>query len=128
MCARAIFLLAIGFLLCACVYDRAPDAMARDLSPAEKTMLAHSLTRTLKEPDSVKFEWVPVKYIPGAYEIDYCGRVNAKNSSGEYTGFRIFHAILDLDDKHQFSIGRIDSEDAQEQCAKKGYIDFSQAK
>jgi hypothetical protein len=102
--------------------------MTRDLSAAEKTLLAHSLTRTLKDPDSVKFEWMPLIYIPGAFEIDYCGRLNAKNSAGGYTGFRIFHAILNLDDKHQFSIGRIDSEDATEQCARMGYIDFSQAK
>jgi hypothetical protein len=128
MRARAIFLLAIGLLLCACVYDRAPEAMTRDLSPAEKTMLAHSLTSTLKDPDSAKFDWVPVKYVPGAFKIDYCGRLNAKNADGVYSGFKNFHAILNRDDTGQFSTGRIDAEDAQEQCAKTGYTDFSQAK
>jgi hypothetical protein len=132
MGARAIFFLAVGFPLCACVGDRMPDVVVnmttRDLSPAEKTMLAHSLSDTLKDPDSAKFEWVPVKYVLGSHGTDYCGRLNAKNSYGGYTGFTTFHAIINLDDKGQYSTGRIDSEDATEKCARTGYIDFSQAK
>jgi hypothetical protein len=122
MLARAIGLAAIFFALSGCAARQVdvPDVQlaTRDLSPAEKTALARSLAGTLKDPDSAKFEWMPVKYVPGTHGTDYCGRVNAKNSYGGYTGFTIFHAILNLDDKAQYSTGRIDSENATEKCAR----------
>jgi hypothetical protein len=104
------------FLLASCA-SRSPPPMpterpgliARELSEAEKTALAHALSRTLKDPDSAKFQWVPVRYLSGTQITEYCGLINAKNSYGGYIGFETFHAVLQADpNKGQYTAGQID--------------------
>jgi hypothetical protein len=82
--------------------------MLRELSDAEKTALTHALSRTLKDPDSAKFQWVSVRYLPGTQATDYCSLVNAKNSFGGYIGFQTFHAVLQVDSRGQYTVGQID--------------------
>jgi hypothetical protein len=85
-----------------------PNLLSRDLAPAEKTALTHSLSKTLKDPDSAKFDWGPVKYVQGSASTEYCGIVNAKNSYGGYTGYQMYHAIISLDPKGHYTSGSID--------------------
>jgi hypothetical protein len=85
-----------------------PGLLSRDLSASEKTALSHALSRTLKDPDSAKFQWGPVKYTAGSTYTDYCGIINAKNSYGGYTGFKMFHATLNANSKGQYDNGTID--------------------
>jgi len=85
-----------------------PNLLSRDLSPAEKTALTHALSTTLKDPDSAKFDWGPVKYAQGSTSTEYCGIVNAKNSYGGYTGYQMYHAIISLDPKGHYTGGSID--------------------
>jgi len=79
-----------------------PNLSARDLSATEKQALTHSLSRTLKDPEA-KFQFGAVKYEPGSQTTEYCGLVNSKNS-----GNQMFHAVLKLDAKGQYSSGEID--------------------
>ncbi len=118
----------------------------RELSDAEKVSLARSLPVNFKEPNSAKFRWLPVAYEPGSTQVEYCGLVNAKSSSGAYAGYRAFHAVLQADPRGQFTNGIIDhpksgldlgskaTGDAvndgvtDDLCRRAGYVDFSQAK
>ena len=85
-----------------------PNLSTRELSSAEKQALTHSLSRTLKDPESAKFQFGPVKYAAGSQTTEYCGLVNGKNSYGGYKGYQMFHAVLKLDAKGQYSSGEID--------------------
>src|SRR6266516_2249125 len=85
-----------------------PNLSTRELSAAEKQALSHSLSRTLKDPEAAKFQFGPVKYAAGSQTTEYCGLVNGKNSYGGYTGYQMFHAVLQLDAKGQYTNGEID--------------------
>lgn len=78
------------------------NANANDLPPAEKkaqqekwfgakTIVAakRAVKSTLKDPDSAEFKDVYVNYTE-EYGVVACGRVNAKNSLGGYTGDKAF--------------------------------------
>lgn len=47
----------------------------------------------LKDPSSAQWQWYAFKG-----ETTYCGRVNAKNSYGGYTGFSPFYVIFNAKD------------------------------
>jgi hypothetical protein len=86
-----------------------PNLLSRDLSAAEKTALAHALSRSLKDPDSAQFQWGPVKYTAAhGQTTEYCGIVNAKNSYGGYTGYQMFHSFIYADAKGQYLTGSLD--------------------
>lgn len=112
---RTSILLAVlaGAVVLAAVVAPRPDATVaaetaqkstpeKPLSAAEKkaqqekvfgpdTIVAaqRAVQASLKDPDSAKFENVYANYTDG-YGLVACGRVNAKNSVGGYTGFKRF--------------------------------------
>lgn len=61
----------------------------RPLTKVEMTALEMEIKANLKDPDSAKIE--PLPYRGG---LTLCGRVNAKNSYGGYTGFVPFNAMV----------------------------------
>ncbi len=65
----------------------------RDLTAAEKAILADGFTAGLENADSVKFRWTRVPKRSGGHSFDYCGLINLKTSTG-YTGMRPFHATV----------------------------------
>jgi hypothetical protein len=78
-----------AILLSGCSRDKsAAEAFAkaqhRNLTPAEKTALAKSLSQTLKDPRSAQFRWMPVILITRNGIIDYCGLVNSRGYVGPF--------------------------------------------
>jgi len=73
-----------------------PDEL-RELTLAEKALLAKGFAKNLKDPDSAKFEWVKV---PKNWSnnngggFDYCATLNAKNSYGGYIGYQPFMGFV----------------------------------
>lgn len=73
-----------------------PDEL-RELTPIEKATLAKAFAKTLKDPDSAKFEWTKVpKNWSGKTAIDYCATLNAKNSFGGYVGFQPYIGLITI--------------------------------
>jgi hypothetical protein len=67
----------------------------RELTPAEKAVLAKGFAAGLKDPDSAKFQWAKVpKTLPAEGSVDYCAMVNAKNSYGGYIGSQPFIGLI----------------------------------
>jgi hypothetical protein len=118
----------------------------RELSDVEKASLARSMPVNFRNPDSAKFRWLPLAYEPGSTQVEYCGLINTKSSSGAYSGYRAFHAVLLADPRGQFTNGIIDHPKSgtdlaasaggdvaadgatEDLCRRAGYPDFSQAK
>ena len=70
----------------------------RDLAPAEKALLAKALAKTLKDPESAKFEWTKIaKPLSPTSVVYYCAALNAKNSYGGYVGAAPFMAAVNFD-------------------------------
>src|SRR5258708_38732294 len=65
----------------------------RDLTAAEKSILADGFAAGLEDPDSVRFRWtkVPKSLPPNSFE--YCGLINLKNGTS-YTGMKPFLATI----------------------------------
>jgi hypothetical protein len=72
----------LAFMLSAAPADR-------PLTKVEMAVLEMEIKAKLKDPDSAKIE--PLPYRGG---IAVCGKVNAKNSYGGYTGFVPFSAMV----------------------------------
>jgi hypothetical protein len=67
----------------------------RELTPTEKSILAKEFSKSLKDPDSAKFEWTKVpKNWSGKSTLDYCATLNARNSFGGYVGFQPFVGLI----------------------------------
>jgi hypothetical protein len=66
----------------------------RDLTAAERSILADSLASSLNEPESAKFLWAKVPKAPVAPSFEYCGMVNVKNNRGSYDGMQPFLATI----------------------------------
>lgn len=79
-----------------CVAARA-DAY-RDLTATEQSVVATSVKRSLKDPESARFEWWPV-FLPHniAGKSTYCAVVNARNGFGGYTGPTLFSVSINFD-------------------------------
>jgi hypothetical protein len=65
----------------------------RDLTAAEKSILADGFTAGLDDPDSAKFRWAKVPKRLSGHAFEYCGLVNVKNGTG-YTGMKPFLATI----------------------------------
>lgn len=65
-------------------------SQSRSLAVAEQKIIAGSYGRILKDPASAQYHWpmLPTKDASKP-EIAYCFQVNAKNSYGAYTGFKL---------------------------------------
>ena len=138
-------LLALMCVGCAAVApEPAPQAVAeepsaqqvqqvmRDLTLAEKSILADGFTAGLEEPDSAKFRWtkVPKSLPPTAFE--YCGLINVKNGTS-YTGIKPFLATIRTENGNIIggAIAALNSENREENrdvipklCRQKGLNPF----
>jgi hypothetical protein len=75
------------------------SAEVREFTPAEKAMIAAVVTADLKDPDSAQFQWPAIDFGQHVF-YSYCGKVNAKNSFGGYTGYKTFQARLFYNNGH----------------------------
>ena len=72
----------------------APAPQMRELTVAEKSILADGFTAGLDDPASIKFRWTKVpKHLSGS-AIEYCGLINVKSDVGGYTGMKPFLATI----------------------------------
>lgn len=72
----------------------------RDLTAAEKTLIARGVSQGLKDPDSAQFKWSKVGLeMDDLSMIPYCATLNAKNSYGGYIGFQPYYAMILTKDK-----------------------------
>jgi hypothetical protein len=55
------------------------------------------LAKALKDPDSARWEWAPIRSDIKTGLVVYCGRVNAKNSYGGYVGSRVYVATITVE-------------------------------
>ena len=62
----------------------------RDLTAAERSVLADSFASSLNQPESAKFRWAKVPKAQVGPSFEYCGMVNVKNSKGSYDGMQPF--------------------------------------
>jgi hypothetical protein len=85
--------------------EAALSAPKRVLTVAERSALAATLSRSLKDPTAAQFKWMPIVLSERDGITDYCGLVNGKNSYGGYTGFVRFYAHLTKDKRDQFTAG-----------------------
>lgn len=74
-----------------------PASEMRDLTQAEKAILAKGFAAGLKDPGSAQFQWAKIqKGLPTDGTIDYCAVVNAKNSYGGYIGATPFMGTIQV--------------------------------
>src|SRR5262249_55093708 len=92
--------LASALLLAACATATTEDSTqprkTRELSNKEKESLRAVLLQgwlTTVFPDEARFKWMPVIYVPGKAETDYCGLVSQKGIFG-HEEFQQFHAVI----------------------------------
>jgi hypothetical protein len=137
---KFILLLACCTALVGCASAIVPateiaSAPRRALTDKEKIIITRAVTASLKDPDSAKFQWVPI--VEDARSAAYCGLVNAKNSYGGYVGYYPFLVRVEPN-----TTAPITSASAQSishgpdeigidivagACANWGYTDFSAA-
>jgi hypothetical protein len=86
---------------------QATPTAQRQLTVSEKAALSKALAQSLKDPASAQFDWDPLYYNPSSQTADYCGHIDAKNSSGAYTGSTVFRAVLQRNAKGEFTDGRM---------------------
>jgi hypothetical protein len=76
--------------------DQPPTAVApvlremRDLTAAERSVLADGFASTLNEPEAAKFRWAKVPKNSIGPSFEYCGMVNVKSNNGSYDGMQPF--------------------------------------
>lgn len=74
-----------------------PASEMRDLTPAEKAILAKGFAAGLKDPGSAQFQWAKIqKALPADGGMNYCAQVNAKNSYGGYIGMTPFMGVIQI--------------------------------
>src|SRR5262245_13934862 len=140
-----------ALLLGACAsatLDSNEPRQERELSAKEKASLRPALARSkfLISPDEAQFKWMPVRYVAGSSETDYCALVSERNMFGGNAPFHVFHAVLKQSGGEYLSgsIGRMLESGAAAgnamiavtinkglvdgSCEKAGYIDFSKAR
>jgi hypothetical protein len=47
-----------------------------------------------EDPDSARWEWVPIRSDVKDGTVDYCGRVNSRNGYGGYAGSHVYTASI----------------------------------
>ena len=116
-------------------------APRRDLTQTEKLAIGAAIARKMKDPDSVKFLWMPVALIEENGNTRYCGLINGRNSYGGFTGYTRFYAHLRKGEKGQLTSAELRAmEEPNRQanpldprwlngiCEKYGYENFDLAK
>jgi hypothetical protein len=67
---------------------------AIDLSPVEKKAVMDAVAARLKDPLSAQFGSITAAARAVGGDIRVCGKVNAKNGNGGYTGYSSFYAMV----------------------------------
>ena len=78
-------------------------ALARELTPAEKEIVADAVRDRLRDPNSAMFKWGPIQsetqsFDSGEGSTTYCGYVNSRNAFGGFVGdtpYRVFLVVVD---------------------------------
>jgi hypothetical protein len=73
----------------------------RQLTIAEKAILADAFAAGLSEPDGVKFRWTKIPVINGTGRrlVDYCAQLNLKAANGKYKGLQPFLATIVIENE-----------------------------
>jgi hypothetical protein len=74
-----------------------PREEMRDLTIAERAILADGFAAGIDDPDSVKFHWGKVPKRLSEHSFEYCGLINVKKYDGKYLGMRPFLATITTD-------------------------------
>jgi len=77
--------------------------LARELTPAEKEIVADAVRDRLRDPHSAMFKWGPIRGETKSYDSSegsttYCGYVNSRNAFGGFVGdtpYRVFLVFVD---------------------------------
>lgn len=71
-------------------------AQTRTLTEGEKKIVSAAYGASLKDPSSAQYKWPPVLLLNNLKggQVGYCFQVNAKNSFGAYTGFKLILGTL----------------------------------
>lgn len=94
-------------------------AIARELSPKEKRIIATVTKQQLKDPNSAEFFWQDYK----GGDI-YCAHVNAKNSYGGYAGKALLIAGLKNNERGEIISAEVTTHNDHMMdgiCTKRGY-------
>jgi hypothetical protein len=72
------------------------SAQTRQLTAPEKRIIANTYGVRLKDPASAQYRWpaLPLADSLKGGQLGYCFQVNAKNSYGGYTGFKLILGTL----------------------------------
>jgi hypothetical protein len=72
------------------------SAQTRQLTAPEKQIIANAYGARLKDPASAQYRWaaLPLTDNLKGGKLAYCFQVNAKNSYGGYTGFKLILGTL----------------------------------
>jgi hypothetical protein len=110
-----------------------PREEIRDLTIAEKAILADGFTAGMDNPDSVKFRWAKVPKGLSEHSFEYCGLINVKKYDGKYLGMRPFLATITTDGRNITggAVAALNSNDSKENqdvipklCMQKGLNPF----
>lgn len=98
----------------------------RPINSDERAMIEREVRRVLIDPESARFRWAPQMLQSDIY----CGFVNARNSMGGYTGFKLFMTFIGTRKdgtrvvalaKISRPIGRLGESAEEQMCANYGY-------
>ena len=95
------------------------NALARDLSKKEKSLIEQAAKEQLKDPESANFYWQDYK--GGSI---YCAHVNSKNSYGGYAGKSLLLVGVKNDSEGNISSASVSIRSdnlMNEICTKRGY-------
>lgn len=97
----------------ACAAGARAQTMSRPLSDAEKAYIGGEVAKQLRDPESARFKWTPIKTEVGKLPRAYCGLVNGRNGLGGYVGDAPFVAHLRFDNGRMI-ISSVDILDSDE--------------
>lgn len=113
----------------------------RELTSSEKELVENAVKEVLADPASTTIKWMPYREKSG---VAYCGLVNTKDPSGEFTGYVPFVVALFSEGTERMLISdpvttaiavKVDTADPEAAvsyairslCADKGYPDLQTA-
>jgi len=106
----------------------------RDLTAAEKSILADGFAAGLDDPGSAKFRWTKVPKHLSGNALEYCGLIDVKSAAGARTGMKPLLAMIRTENGNIIggAIAALNSENREEEqdvipklCRQKGLNPFS---
>jgi hypothetical protein len=61
----------------------------RDLTPAEKDIISHAVSLSIKDPNTAQYRWPKISAAEEG-SVNYCGMVNAKSPYPAYNGWQAY--------------------------------------